>query len=56
MNLACRAVGAPGDSVMMNVPVYYPFLTVPANSGRNAIEVPLVLNGPRWEMDLAAMT
>jgi cysteine-S-conjugate beta-lyase len=55
MNLASRAVGAPGDSVMMNVPVYYPFLAVPANSGRNAIEVPLVLNGPRWEMDLAAM-
>lgn len=55
MNLASRAVGVPGDSVMMNVPIYYPFLAVPGNSGRNAIEVPLVLNGPRWEMDLAAM-
>ncbi len=55
MNLASRAVGAPGDSVMMNVPVYYPFLAVPGHSGRNAIEVPLMLNGPRWEIDLAAM-
>jgi cystathionine beta-lyase len=55
MNLACRAVGATGDSVMMNVPVYYPFLSVPGNGARNAIEVPLVLNGPQWEMDLAAM-
>ncbi len=56
MNLASRAVGAPGDSVMMNVPVYYPFLAVPANSGRNAIEVPLVLKGSRWEMELGAMS
>ena len=55
MNLACRAVGANGDSVMMNVPVYYPFLSAPGNGGRNAIEVPLVLNGPRWEMDITAM-
>ena len=36
MNLACRAVGTGGDSVMMNVPVYYPFLAVPGNGGRNA--------------------
>jgi cystathionine beta-lyase len=55
MNLACRAVGTSGDSVMMNVPVYYPFLAVPANGGRNGIEVPLVLNDSRWEIDLAAM-
>jgi hypothetical protein len=40
---------------MMNVPVYYPFLSAPGNGGRNAIEVPLVLNGPRWEMDITAM-
>ena len=29
LNLACRAIGTPGDSVMMNMPVYYPFLAVP---------------------------
>ncbi len=55
LNLACRAIGTTGDSVMMNVPVYYPFLTAPANGSRNAIEVPLVLSGDRWEMDLNAM-
>jgi cystathionine beta-lyase len=40
---------------MMNVPVYYPFLAVPGNGARTAIEVPLVLTGRRWEMDLDAM-
>jgi cystathionine beta-lyase len=56
MNLACRAVGATGDSVMMNTPVYYPFLAVPGHWGRNAVEVPLVLDRQRWVMDLDAMT
>jgi cystathionine beta-lyase len=56
-NLACRAVGSPGDSVLMNVPVYYPFLSAPENGGRNSIEVPLVLTGSRrWEIDFDAMT
>ena len=56
LNLACRAIGAPGDSVMMNTPIYYPFLAVPDNGGRTSIEVPLVLEGQRWVMDMAAMT
>ena len=34
LNLACRAVGTPGDSVMMSVPVYYPFLNAPGHGGR----------------------
>jgi cysteine-S-conjugate beta-lyase len=54
-NLACRAVGAPGDSVLMNVPVYYPFLSAPQNGGRRAIEVPLVLDERRWGMDFDAL-
>ena len=56
LNLASRAIGAPGDSVMMNVPVYYPFLAAPANGGRTPIEVPLVLEDRRWVIDLPAMT
>jgi cystathionine beta-lyase len=51
-NLACRAVGRPGDGVLMHVPVYYPFLTAPRNAEREAIEVPLVLDRGRWVMDL----
>jgi len=42
-NLACRAVGTEGDSVMMSVPVYYPFLSAPKFSRREAIYVPLSL-------------
>ena len=56
LNLACRAIGAPGDSVMMNTPIYYPFLAVPSNGGRTAIEVPLVLESKRWTVDIDAMT
>jgi len=54
-NMACRAVGRPGDAVMMNVPVYYPFLSAPRHGEREAIEVPLVVNQGRWLMDLDAM-
>ncbi|MCX7063948.1 MAG: PatB family C-S lyase [Proteobacteria bacterium] len=56
LNLACRAVGTPGDSVMMNVPVYYPFLDAPGHGGRTAIEVPSTLDHNRWVIDMQAMT
>ena len=56
LNLACRAVGAPGDSVMMSTPVYYPFLAAPAQGGRVPIEVPLALRQGRWAMDNDTMT
>ncbi len=55
MNLASRAIGAPGDSVMMNVPVYYPFLAVPdeqrTQSHRSAVgaERPALGDGPRGD-------
>jgi cysteine-S-conjugate beta-lyase len=55
LNLACRAIGVPGDSVMINVPVYYPFLTAPEHGDRSAIEVPLTLAGGRWVMDFDAL-
>jgi cysteine-S-conjugate beta-lyase len=58
LNLACRAVGEAGDRVMMNVPVYYPFRSVPWNGGRHGTEVPLRpigARGQRWEMDFDAM-
>ncbi len=54
-NMACRSVGTPGDHVMMNVPVYYPFLSAPRHGDREAIEVPLVAVNGRWEMDFDAM-
>jgi cystathionine beta-lyase len=55
LNLACRAVGAPGDGVVVPVPVYYPFLSVPANADRRRIEVPAHLDDGRWTLDPAEL-
>jgi cystathionine beta-lyase len=53
LNLACRAVGGPGSSVLVPVPVYYPFLSAPENAGRTRIDVELEKNGARWIMPMA---
>ncbi len=56
INVTCRAIGSPGDSVMTAVPVYPPFLTAPRNMKRELITVPLKLeNGGRWTFDWDAM-
>ncbi len=34
LNVACRAIGTQGDGVLINTPVYPPFLTAPTNQGR----------------------
>ena len=52
LNLACAAVGEPGDAVMTAAPVYYPFLSAPENGDRTKIETRLVRAGDRWVMDL----
>ena len=52
LNLAGRAVGDPGQSLLVPVPVYHPFLSVPANAGKQAIFVDLVREGGRWVMDI----
>ena len=52
LNVLCRAVGGPGDGVATFTPVYPPFLSAPALSGRELIKVPLALHDGRWEMDL----
>lgn len=54
-NLAARATAAPGGSILIPTPVYYPFLAVPDNSGQQGIEVPLVKDGRRWVMDFDAL-
>ena len=54
-NLAARAVAAPGGAILIPVPVYYPFLDVPANAGQRGQTVPLVRDGDRWVMDFDAL-
>lgn len=55
LNVACRAVGEPGDAVATFSPVYPPFFTAPRNAGQETISVSLVERDGRWEMDLAAL-
>lgn len=51
LNIACRAVGREGESVLSMVPVYPPFLTAPKNSKRKLVTVPLAAARDRWEID-----
>jgi len=53
-NLACSAVGAPGDEVLVEPPVYPPMLSAAGNSNRTSITVPLVEGRERYERDLEA--
>ncbi len=55
-NLACAIAGEPGDGVLTPTPVYPPFLTAPAHSGRVLQTADLVLRDGRWRFDWAAMT
>lgn len=53
-NLVCRAIGAPGDEVLVQPPIYPPMLTAPGNSGRICTSVPLVEGDGRYKIDFAA--
>ncbi|MDS4029412.1 MAG: PatB family C-S lyase [Candidatus Contendobacter sp.] len=41
LNVACRAVGEPGDAVLVQTPVYPPFLTAPGYQGRELVTAEL---------------
>jgi len=47
LNAVCRAIGEPGDGVLVQTPVYPPFLTAPVNQGRvvQMAELEAVPNG-----------
>jgi len=50
--LAILGLTEPGDGIVIQPPVYYPFpLRITAN-GRRVVENPLKLSGVQWEMDL----
>ena len=54
-NLACAIAGEPGDGVLTATPVYPPFLTAPANTGRVLQRVEMVLRDGRWQWDWDAL-
>lgn len=43
LNVVSRAVGEPGDGVLINTPVYGPFLTAPVNQQRTLQSAPLLV-------------
>lgn len=55
LNLACRAVGKQDDSILTPSPIYPPFMTAPRLSGREACTVPMILEGERFILDIAAL-
>jgi cystathionine beta-lyase len=63
LNITARAFAQPGEAVLCNTPVYPPFLTAPAQQGREVIAVPLALRqseghvaaARRWEIDWDAL-
>ncbi len=52
LNVACRAVGSPGDEVVTATPVYPPFLSAPVHAGRRLVPVPMATDRNRWQWDL----
>ena len=55
LNVACRAVGAPGDAVFTATPIYPPFLSAPIDSGRRVASAPLVRDSAGWLWDFPAV-
>ncbi|MDP3511973.1 MAG: PatB family C-S lyase [Sulfuritalea sp.] len=55
LNVACRAVGAPGDAVFTATPIYPPFLSAPIDSGRRLASAPLVRDSAGWLWDFPAV-
>ncbi len=55
LNLACHAIGERGDGVLVQPPVYFPFLSAPQNAGRVRQDAPLTqAAGGAYEVDWEA--
>jgi cystathionine beta-lyase len=52
MVAAILALTDPGDGIIIQPPVYFPFSQRTRATGRRVVENPLLLAGSRWEMDL----
>jgi len=53
LHAAIRAVSRPGDGVVVQTPVYYPFFSAVTTNGRTVIESPLRVGRAGWEIDFA---
>ena len=51
LNVLCRALGESGDGVLVQPPIYYPFLTAITNQGRKIHQAPLLRNDTEAHID-----
>ena len=51
--MAVRATTQPGDAVLIQPPVYYPFYSVIRDNGRSVVESELLYRDGRYEIDFA---
>lgn len=51
INTAIRTFTSPGDKIIIQSPVYYPFSASIVNNGRVIADNPLVVNGDKYEMN-----
>ncbi len=52
LNCCVRAFSKPGDGVIIQTPVYFPFYSAIENNGRRVIRNPLTFDGHAYAMDL----
>ena len=52
LNAAVTAYTEPGDGVIIQPPVYYPFRDAIENNGRKVINNPLIYDGEKWDVNL----
>ena len=51
IGLAVNVFSNPGDKIIIQTPVYTPFMAVPEGNGRQVVHNPLKWNGTHYEMD-----
>ena len=56
LNLCCRGLAAADEQVLVETPVYYPFLDAPGNAGRQMQTFSARRTEGRWQFDLDAFT
>ena len=52
---SCRAFGEQGDQVITSSPIYYYFLGIAEQAGRELVDVPLQEHNNHWSYDLEAL-
>ena len=53
LSTVIRAVTEPGDAVLVQPPVYYPFYQVIHNNGRTLVESPMIYEDGKYRIDFA---